>query len=125
MATTGFSILFGGPAFSRGDFVLGPPLVGFLREREQQTPQDHGASVQSYQFADLREDYEGLDPLTEALDLLRTHMEDFLQLSALPGVTVRHLSIVGDAAACTVEMAAEDIAVLHDLRMSLSVAPYL
>jgi len=85
------------------------------------------ASVRSdtFEFSDIREDYGGLDPLSEALDLLQAHRSEFRRLSVFPGITIRQLSITGSLAECTIELDAEGISLLHELQLHLSIYPCL
>jgi hypothetical protein len=124
MPDTGFTMVFGGPAFRREDFAPGAALRTYLREASACREADDQSGGHYLQFSDVRDDYAGLDPMTEALDLLRVGREEFLRLSRLSSITVRHLLITGDVAACSLELETEDITLLHDLGLSLSVVPY-
>jgi hypothetical protein len=116
-------MVFGGTAFRREEFAPGATLRGYTREASTCRKHDSHTVGDYLQFSDARDDYAGLDPMTEALDLLRSCREELLRLSRLPGITVRHLLITANVAACTLELEAEDISLLHDLGLSLSVVP--
>jgi hypothetical protein len=125
MPSAGFTIVFSGPSFQRAEFA---PSLAFERlSRCSDAMPSPPTSVRSdtFEFSDIREDYGGLDPRSEALDLLQAHRSEFRRLSEFPGITTRQLSITGSLAACTIELDAEGISLLHELQMHLSICPCL
>lgn len=120
----GFTIVFGGPEFQPADFLQDSKLASAAKVvmRGQSLRNGHPAAESWLEFSDLQAG--GLDTATEALDLLQAHRQEFRRLAQAPGVVTRSLNIFGTAESCSLELAPEDIALLHELGLHLSVLPY-
>jgi hypothetical protein len=125
---SGFSLIFGGDDFRPDEFLrdsialvtLGATIVRKGQRTVSGTVPDHSA----VEFYDVRNGTYPLDPVSEALDLLRSHRDEFLRLADFPGVSMRTLNIFGDSASCLLVISSSDLGFLHGFSLGISVSPW-
>ena len=124
MNQSGFTIVFGGQFFQPAEFLRDSHLELSIIHRGD-TLRHGGVADESWlEFADLHDGTYPLDAATEALDLLRSHHDEFIRLSRFPGVVTRTLNFFGDADSCSMELEPADIALLHELSVHVSICAY-
>ena len=124
MIRSGFTIVFGGPSFQPKEFLRDSSLDPSIFHRGDVLSSGSVAEESWLEFGDVHDGTYPLDIGAEAMDFLRAHRDGFIRLSRFPGVVRRSLNIFGDADSCSVELEPDDIALLHELSMHLSICAY-
>jgi hypothetical protein len=117
----GFHIVFGGADFHPDQFMRHSRLSCDVVIRGTVLSEGRVADESWVEISDIHPGRYPLNMVWEALDLLRSDREEFLRLSRFAGITCRKLQFFGDAYRPLFDFEAEEIALLRDLGLSLSI----
>jgi hypothetical protein len=120
MMKSGYTIVFGGSDFSPEGFLRSSSLKPEVIHRGDKLLDGRIAEESWLEFFDIHEGKYPLDAKTEAMDFLKARRDEFIRLSSFQGVSMRNLNFFGDGASC-MEIYPEDIALLHELSIHVSI----
>ncbi|HAV62058.1 MAG TPA: hypothetical protein DCY13_06800 [Verrucomicrobiales bacterium] len=125
---SGFTLVFGGDGFAPDEFLSENALLlkagGKVMNRGTVSRAGKPADCAWIEFSDVRAGTYPLDPVSEVVDLLVSCKKEFLCLAFYPGVSFRSLSIFGDNRSCTLEITEDDLRLLGEFSLAISVTPY-